>query len=137
LDRLNILIVDDDARYAELLSLMLRENGYQVSVALNGEEALTAAVNRPDLVILDIVMPGIDGFEVADRLESVTGVATPFIFLTAKGLSHHRLTGLGMGAAEYLTKPFHPDQLLQAVNHILLCQQEMPPEDISERRDKV
>jgi DNA-binding response OmpR family regulator len=98
---------------------------------------LTAAVSRPDLVILDIVMPGIDGFEVANRLESVTGEATPFIFLTAKGLSHRRLTGLGIGAAEYLTKPFHPDQLLQAVNNIFLCQQEIPPEDIAERRDKV
>ena len=115
----NILIVDDDARYIELIALTLRRNGYQVSTALSGEEALTAAVNRPDLVILDIVMPGINGYEVAQHLTSVTGEATPYIFLTAKGQPHHRLTGMGMGAAAYLTKQFHPDQLLSVVNTVL------------------
>ena len=115
MDRPRILVVDDDARYAELLSLILKEHGYQVSIALSGTEALEAANDRPDLVILDIVMPGMDGFEVADRLASVSGEDTPFIFLTAKGRSYHQLTGLGIGAREYLTKPFQPRQLLQVV----------------------
>jgi DNA-binding response OmpR family regulator len=137
LNRPHILIVDDDARYAELLSLMLRKSGYQVTIALDGEQALASAVNRPNLVILDIVMPGIDGFEVADRLESITGETTPFVFLTAKGLSHHRLTGLGVGAAEYITKPFHPDQLLQVVNNIFSGRREVPIVEIAERKDKV
>ena len=110
-----ILIVDDDARYVELLALTLQRSGYQVLTAFSGEDALIAAKNCPDLVILDIVMPGIDGFEVADRLASAAGKATPFIFLTAKGQPHHRLAGLGLGAVEYITKPFHPDQLLSVV----------------------
>lgn len=118
-DRPTILIVDDDARYVELLALTLRRSGYQVLTALGGEDALIAAKNYPDLVILDIVMPKMDGYEVADRLASVAGKAIPFIFLTAKGQPHHRLAGLGLGAVEYITKPFHPDQLLSKIEATL------------------
>jgi DNA-binding response OmpR family regulator len=115
----HILIVDDDVRYVELLALTLRRNGYRVSTALSGEEALAAAVDRPDLVLVDIVMAEMDGFEVAHRLHHVTGEATPFVFVTAKGQPHHRLIGLGMGAVEYIAKPFRPDELLEAVHKIL------------------
>jgi len=115
----HILIVDDDCRYVELLALTLRRNGYRVSTALSGEEALAAAIDRPDLVLVDIVMAEMDGFEVAHQLHSVTGEATPFVFVTAKGQPHHRLIGLGMGATEYISKPFRPDELLEVVNRIL------------------
>jgi DNA-binding response OmpR family regulator len=118
-ERPNILVVDDDVRYVELLTLTLESSGYQVTTALSGEEALVAAIDRPDLVVLDIVMPGIDGIRVAEQLRSVTGEGTPFVFLTAKGQPHHRLTGLGLGAAEYLTKPFDTEQLLSVIKDVL------------------
>jgi DNA-binding response OmpR family regulator len=119
IDKPSILIVDDDPRVVELLELILERNGYKVSKALSGEEALKALDEDPDLVILDIVMPGVDGLEVADRLQSQTEEPIPFIFLTAKGQPHHRLAGLGLGAVEYITKPFHPNQLLSAIMSIL------------------
>ena len=84
-----ILIVDDDIRYVELLALTLRRSGCHVITAQNGEEALNAVKDQPDLVILDIVMPDMDGLEVAHLLTSATGNAVPFIFLTAKGQPHH------------------------------------------------
>jgi len=116
----HILIVDDDPRFLELLELNLTKAGYRITGALTGEEALWVVQNdRPDLVILDIVMPGMGGWEVADRLNTSTKEAIPFIFLTAKGQPQHRLTGLGLGAMEYVTKPFHPDQLLEIIQKIL------------------
>ena len=115
----NILIVDDDIRYVEMLELTLTRQGYNVVKAYNGDEALIALNQHPDLVILDIIMPGMDGWQVANRLVSATGDAIPYIFLTAKGQPHHRLTGMGLGAVDYITKPFHPDYLLDVVDTIL------------------
>lgn len=114
-----ILIVDDDKRYVEMLELTLTRQGYNVVKAYNGDEALIALNQHPDLVILDIIMPGIDGWQVANRLASTTGNSIPYIFLTAKGQPHHRLAGFGLGAVDYITKPFHPDHLLDVVDTIL------------------
>ena len=119
MNKAKILIVDDDKRYVEMLELTLTRQGYNVVKAYNGDEALTALNQLPDLVILDIIMPGIDGWQVANRLASATGYSIPYIFLTAKGQPHHRLTGLGLGAMDYITKPFHPDHLLDVVDTIL------------------
>lgn len=102
-----------------MLELTLTRQGYNVVKAYNGEEALTALNLHPDLVILDIIMPGMDGWQVANRLVSTTGDSIPYIFLTAKGQPHHRLTGMGLGAVDYITKPFHPDYLLDVVETIL------------------
>jgi DNA-binding response OmpR family regulator len=117
-----ILIVDDDKRYVEMLELTLNRQGYNVLKAYNGDEALIALNQHPDLVILDIIMPGMDGWQVANRLASTTGDSIPYIFLTAKGQPHHRLTGMGLGAVDYITKPFHPEYLLDVVDTILKSQ---------------
>jgi DNA-binding response OmpR family regulator len=116
----HILIVDDDPRFLELLELTLTKEGYRITCALTGEEALWVIQDsRPDLVVLDIIMPGMDGWEIANRLNTITKETIPYIFLTAKGQPHHRLTGLGLGAMDYITKPFHPDRLLQIIHRVL------------------
>jgi len=114
-----ILIVDDDIRYVEMLELTLSGQGYDILTAVSGRDAIFALNQHPDLVILDIVMPDIDGFEVADHLTTITGSSIPYIFLTAKGQPIHRLKGLGLGALDYITKPFHPNHLLNIVKEIL------------------
>ena len=104
----HILIVDDDPRFLELMELILSQDGYRVSAAQDGLQALQLVQGSPpDLIILDIVLPGMDGLELVDCLKTIGGDNIPFIFLSALGQPHHRLTGLGVGAAR-----IHPQTLL-------------------------
>ena len=122
-----ILVVDDDPDIARFVEVNLRSAGYDVSVAGDGEEALERAADlRPDLVLLDVMMPRLDGFEVAQRLRKNPQTAnTSIIMLTAKALSSDKVTGLQSGADDYIIKPFDPIELLARVKGTLRRAKEM------------
>ncbi|HEY7478042.1 MAG TPA: response regulator [Actinomycetota bacterium] len=122
-----ILVVDDDPDIARFVEVNLRSAGYDVAVAADGEEALEKAQSlRPDLVLLDVMMPRIDGFEVAQRLRKTPQTAnTSIIMLTAKALSADKVTGLQSGADDYIIKPFDPIELLARVKGTLRRAREM------------
>jgi len=113
-----ILVVDDDPPSVKMISFLLQEEGYEVIAAANGVEALRLVEERaPDLIILDIMMPHIDGLEVCRRIRERSNV--PIIFLSAKGETSDRVLGLDMGADDYLAKPFEPAELLARVRAVL------------------
>jgi len=115
---MRILVVDDDPEIVSVVRRGLAYEGYTVETASDGPEALTRAREKePDLVILDIMMPGIDGIEVAKRLRQ--GGDVPIIMLTAKGTVADKVTGLESGADDYLVKPFAFDELLARVKALL------------------
>ncbi|MEX2421189.1 MAG: response regulator, partial [Actinomycetota bacterium] len=123
----SILVVDDDPDIARFVEVNLRSAGYDVSVASDGEEALEkAGVLRPDLILLDVMMPRIDGFEVAHRLRRNPQTAnTSIIMLTAKALATDKVLGLTAGADDYIIKPFDPIELLARVKGTLRRAKEM------------
>jgi diguanylate cyclase (GGDEF)-like protein len=123
----SILVVDDDPDIARFVEVNLRSAGYEVAVAGDGEEALArAGALRPDLVLLDVMMPRLDGFEVAQRLRKSPQTAnTSIIMLTAKALSADKVTGLQSGADDYIIKPFDPIELLARVKGTLRRAKEM------------
>jgi len=122
-----ILVVDDDPDIARFVEVNLRSAGYDVAVASDGEQALARAGEmRPDLVLLDVMMPKIDGFEVAQRLRRNPQTAnTSIIMLTAKALSTDKVLGLTAGADDYIIKPFDPIELLARVKGTLRRAKEM------------
>jgi diguanylate cyclase (GGDEF)-like protein len=122
-----VLVVDDDPDIARFVEVNLRSAGYDVAVAADGEEALERAHElRPDLVLLDVMMPRLDGFEVAQRLRKNPQTAnTSIIMLTAKALSADKVTGLQSGADDYIIKPFDPIELLARVKGTLRRAKEM------------
>ena len=122
-----ILVVDDDPDIARFVEVNLRTAGYDISVAGDGEEALAKADElHPDLVLLDVMMPRIDGFEVAQRLRRNPKTAnTSIIMLTAKALSTDKVHGLTAGADDYIIKPFDPKELLARVQGTLRRAKEM------------
>lgn len=101
-----ILVVDDEADLIEILMFNLENEGYEVEVAYSGEEALEKMKNSFDLVILDIMMSGISGLKVAEKMRRELSIDTPIIFLTAKVTENDMLTGFSIGADDYITKPF-------------------------------
>lgn len=115
----HILIVDDDSRVTSALRRTLAYEGYQVSTALDGEGALALAHKQPpDLVILDLMLPGMDGLEVCRRLRAA-GDGTTVLMLTARDAVADRVTGLESGADDYLVKPFALEELLARVKALL------------------
>jgi two-component system response regulator MprA len=126
----HILIVDDDNRVTSALRRTLAYEGYQVSVAANGEAALSIVRTRPpDLVILDLMLPGIDGLEVCRRLRSA-GDEIAVLMLTARDAVADRVAGLETGADDYLVKPFASEELLARVKALL--RRRNPPDVIRE-----
>lgn len=113
-----ILIVDDEPRYVRLMEANLLSDHYQVLKAYNGEQALEVMANQsPDLVLLDIMMPGLDGFTVCERIRKFSTV--PIIVVTVKGEEKDRVKGLDMGADDYIIKPFSATELLARVRAVL------------------
>jgi DNA-binding response OmpR family regulator len=113
-----ILVVDDEPSIVELATLYLQSDGFQVLAAGSGPEALaTARATSPDLIILDIMLPGLDGWEVCRRLRSQSQV--PIIMLTARGDPVDRVVGLELGADDYVVKPFHGRELVARVRAVL------------------
>lgn len=113
-----VLVVDDDAKTVELVKLYLNRDGYRVLPAFDGIEALRLAREaHPDLIVLDLMLPGIDGLEICRTLRVESDV--PIIMLTARTTDEDKLTGLGLGADDYVTKPFSPRELAARVRAVL------------------
>jgi two-component system OmpR family response regulator len=113
-----LLVVDDEATVRELLSATLRFAGFEVTSAATATEAVAAAVAEPpDLVLLDVMLPDMDGFEVVRRLREQSPV--PVLFLTARDRQADKITGLSLGADDYVTKPFDLDELIARIRAIL------------------
>ena len=115
--RFRILIVDDDQRIVNFLRSKLKASGYEALTAGNGLEGLEQAqAQEPDLIVLDLLMPKMDGLEMLKELRSFSVV--PVIILTAKGADADRIKGLQMGADDYLPKPFNPDELIARIEAV-------------------
>jgi len=116
-----ILIIDDDLDTLRLVGLMLQKQGFQISAATNGEQGLAKAFEeRPDLILLDVMMPEMDGYEVARRLrQNPATISTPILMFTAKTQLDDKVTGFEVGADDYLTKPAHPAELQAHVKALL------------------
>jgi two-component system alkaline phosphatase synthesis response regulator PhoP len=113
-----VLVVDDDAKTVELVKLYLRRDGYRVITAYEGIEALRLArEGHPDLIVLDLMLPGINGLEICRTLRTESDV--PIIMLTAKTTDQDKLVGLDLGADDYVTKPFSPRELAARVRAVL------------------
>lgn len=111
--RYKILVVEDDAQILRVLELELKHEGYEVETARDGLSGLERALKEPDLIILDLMLPKLDGMEVCTRVRSKSDV--PIIMLTAKDRIPDRVAGLDGGADDYLTKPFSIDELLARI----------------------
>ena len=116
-----ILIIDDDVDTLRLVGLMLQRQGYQISAATNGEQGLSKALEeKPDIILLDVMMPDLDGYEVTRRLrKNPTTQSTPILMFTAKTQLDDKVTGFEVGVDDYLTKPTHPAELQAHVKALL------------------
>jgi len=115
--RFRILVVDDEERIVNFLSSKLKASGYEVLTASNGVDGLEQAqAQEPDMIILDVLMPKMDGMEMLKELRGFS--AAPVIMLTAKGADADRIKGLQLGADDYLPKPFNPDELVARIEAV-------------------
>src|SRR5437763_14574624 len=117
-----VLVVDDEEHITELVAMGLTYNGFEVERAASGRAALDAIDRtRPDLIVLDVMLPDLDGFEVARRLRQAEGAGTrvPIIFLTARDTTQDKVEGLRLGSDDYVTKPFSIEQLVERVKAVL------------------
>lgn len=116
-----ILIIEDDPSFLRAVSHIVEKEGYNVTTASNGMTGLRMAKeDKPDLLILDVMLPGLDGFEICSRLRNEPETAKlPIIMLSAKGQEADRTTGLKVGADEYLTKPVNRELLLEKLTSLL------------------
>jgi two-component system OmpR family response regulator len=114
-----LLVVDDEPNILELLAASLRFAGFQVETAPDGRAALElAGTFRPDLMVLDVMMPGMDGFTLVRRLRE-TGVRAPVVFLTARDATEDKITGLTLGGDDYVTKPFSLEEVIARIRAVL------------------
>lgn len=117
-EKTKILIVDDDSNIAELISLYLLKEGYATEIASDGDEALELFNSyKPELVLLDLMLPGIDGYEVCKRIRNLSQV--PVIMLSAKGEVFDKVLGLELGADDYMVKPFDSKEMVARVKAVL------------------
>jgi DNA-binding response OmpR family regulator len=115
-----VLVVDDEPTIAEVVARYLERAGYETATTGDGLEALRlAAERRPDLIVLDVMLPGLGGIEVLRQLGTADGPRTPVILLTAKGEQDDKLVGLRSGADDYVVKPFSPKELVARVDAVL------------------
>ena len=126
--RKNILVVDDDAELVELISFNLKQAGYSIVTAADGVDALKKARSiQPDLIVLDVMMPELDGFAVCEILRRDPATAPiPIMMLTALSSELGRVAGLGSGASDFVTKPFSPRLLVQRIEELLQKVSNMP-----------
>src|SRR5436309_2435950 len=115
-----VLVVDDEPTIGDVVSRYLQRAGYETTIAENGTRALEeAAADRPDVVVLDLMLPDIDGLEVMRRLRLQDRTRTAIILLTARGEESDRVIGLRLGADDYVVKPFSPGELVARVDAVL------------------
>jgi two-component system phosphate regulon response regulator PhoB len=129
--RETILIVDDEEDIIELIKYNLKSEGYTILTAMTGEEAIKIAKNsQPDLLVLDLMLPGIDGLEVTRQLKKeAKTMDIPIVMVTAKGEESDIVTGLELGANDYISKPFSPRELTARIRAILRRRQKTTPGD--------
>jgi two-component system, OmpR family, response regulator ResD len=126
----SVLVVDDEPTIAEVVARYLERAGYRTRVAADGLEAIAAAASqRPDLVVLDLMLPGLDGLEVMRRLREADRDRIAVILLTAKGEESDRVVGLRLGADDYVVKPFSPAELVARVDAVLRRLQTSPAQE--------
>ena len=118
--KFKLLLVDDEEELREILTFNLAGEGYQVSTAANAEEALKMPLEEYHLLILDVMMPGMSGFKLAELIRRDKKLTTPIIFLTAKGTENDLLTGFNIGADDYMAKPFSIKELQARIQAILM-----------------
>jgi DNA-binding response OmpR family regulator len=118
---IKILLVDDEPNILIALEFLFEQGGYSIEKAFDGHQALEKAASfRPDIMVLDVMMPGLDGFEVARRLRNLPDFEDlRIIFLTAKGTTNDRMQGYSSGGEMYLTKPFDNQELMRIVSEIV------------------
>jgi two-component system OmpR family response regulator len=117
-----VLVVDDEEHITELVAMGLTYNGFDVERAASGRSALDMVQSRrPDLIVLDVMLPDLDGFEVARRIRQAEGAGTqvPVIFLTARDTTQDKVQGLRIGSDDYVTKPFSIEELIERVKAVL------------------
>jgi DNA-binding response OmpR family regulator len=136
-ERRTVLVVDDEPTITEVVARYLQRAGYRTAIAADGAEALVAAgEHRPDLVVLDQMLPKLGGLEVMRRLREHDHARVPIILLTAKGEESDRITGLRLGADDYVVKPFSPAELVARIDAVLrrvdLPTGEQPPIEVGE-----
>jgi len=119
-----LLVVDDEPNIVELLSVSLRFAGFEVATAMTGRDAVAQArAFRPDLVLLDVMLPDVDGFDVLRRLRG-EGTRVPVLFLTARDATEDKITGLTLGGDDYVTKPFSLEEVIARIRAVLRRAQE-------------
>jgi two-component system KDP operon response regulator KdpE len=117
-ERRRILVVDDEERMVRFIRMNLEHDGFLVNEAFNGKQAISKLRDvNPDLILLDVMMPDLDGFEVLETVREISNI--PVIMLTAKGEEDDRVRGLELGADDYITKPFSPRELVSRVKAVL------------------
>ena len=135
MEKRKILIVDDDANIAELIALYLTKECFQCEIAEDGETALEKHQSfQPDLILLDIMLPGIDGYDVLREIRKQ--YTTPVIMLSAKGETFDKVLGLELGADDYIIKPFDSKELVARVKAVLRRYQASPAAAITEPKQK-
>ncbi|MCB9136080.1 MAG: response regulator transcription factor [Anaerolineales bacterium] len=131
--RQRILIVDDDRKTVELVRLYLENDGYQVFTAMDGRIALSEVKKAaPDLVVLDLMLPKVDGLDVCRQIRTESNV--PIIMLTARTTEEDKLLGLDIGADDYITKPFSPREVLARVRAVLRRKTTFEPSDLASQQ---
>jgi len=114
-----ILVVDDEKDLCEILQFNLSSEGFEIEVAYSGEEALGKSIERFDLLLLDVMMGGMSGFKLADKIRKEMGLSVPIIFLTARETENDMLTGFNVGGDDYLAKPFSIKELVARIKAVL------------------
>ena len=114
-----ILVVDDEKDLCEILQFNLESEGFDIEVAYSGEEALSKQIELFDLLLLDVMMGGMSGFKLADKIRKEMGLMVPIIFLTARETENDMLTGFNVGADDYLSKPFSIKELVARIKAVL------------------
>ncbi|MBI2567273.1 MAG: response regulator [Candidatus Schekmanbacteria bacterium] len=116
-----ILVADDDRSTRELISLILEDEGYEVITAVNGVETVKkATAEQPDLVVLDIMMPEMDGYEALNKIKDDSQLADiPILVITARTIKIYEKISKGLGAIDHITKPFSPDDLVSKIKSVL------------------
>jgi DNA-binding response OmpR family regulator len=114
-----ILVVDDEKDLCEILQFNLASEGFDIEVAYSGEEAMTKPIENFDLLLLDVMMGGMSGFKLADKIRKELGLSVPIIFLTARETENDMLTGFNVGADDYMVKPFSIKELAARIKAVL------------------
>ncbi|MEY4366586.1 MAG: hypothetical protein RLZ28_1, partial [Actinomycetota bacterium] len=119
MSNVKVLIVDDEPNIRELLSTSLRFAGFSIHAVGNGADAVAAAEKgQPDIILLDVMLPDMNGFAVTKKIRSM-GITAPVLFLTARDDINDKITGLTVGGDDYVTKPFSLDEIIARINAIL------------------